>query len=251
MDNNELNESQSGVTAAKPIRAMTKKKLVKADSSVQADGTESSSLSPSRRQRSVELKTKAIKDSALAVFSMYGFHGSSLEQIAELAGVSKANLLYYFSSKDDLYLYVLRDILSVWMAPFEALSADQDAVSSIKEYIKQKLEVSRDYPQASRLFCLEMIQGAPLLKSLLEGKLRKQVREKAKVIKAWSDAGQIAPIDPFHLIFTLWATTQHYADFHVQIEAITGKTLDNDRFLKSTVENIQSLIINGLRPRSE
>lgn len=215
------------------------------------DSTDASGLPMSRRQRSVALKKNAIQNAALTVFSMYGFHGSTVEQIADLAGVSKANLLYYFPSKDDLYLFVLTDLLSVWLTPFEALGRGDDPYIEIREYIKKKLELSRDFPEASRLFCLEMIQGAPLLKPTLEGSLRKLVKEKAAVIKTWVDEKRIAPIDPYHLIFMLWATTQHYADFHVQIEALTGKTLDNDRFLKSAIENIQKIILDGIQPRAE
>lgn len=52
-----------------------------------------------KRSRAVSAKKKAILSAALDTFSQFGFHGTRLEQIAELAGVSKTNLLYYFPSK--------------------------------------------------------------------------------------------------------------------------------------------------------
>ncbi|MEX3171470.1 HTH-type transcriptional regulator RutR [Serratia quinivorans] len=204
---------------------------------------------PTRRSRAVAAKRGAILNAALEFFSLYGIHGTSLDQVAERADVSKTNLLYYFPSKEALYLAVLKDILDVWLAPLKALRADQEPLQAIREYIRLKLEVSRQHPQASRLFCLEMIQGAPLLKQELQGGLKALVDEKSAMIERWITQGHIAAVEPHHLIFMLWATTQHYADFWVQVEAVTGKTLDDEAFFQQTVENVQRVIIEGIRPR--
>ena len=67
------------------------------------------------------------------------------------------------------------------------------------------LELSRDHPAESRLFCLEIIQGAPLLLGELEQPLRETVAAKVAVIQGWIDAGKLAPVAPYHLIFSLWA----------------------------------------------
>lgn len=169
--------------------------------------------------------------------------------MAERADVSKTNLLYYFPSKEELYIAVLKDLLDVWLAPLRALRADQHPLEAIRDYIRLKLEVSRDHPQASRLFCLEMLQGAPLLKAELAGDLRHLVEDKAAVIEAWVVQGKLAAVQPHHLIFMLWATTQHYADFSTQVEAITGQTLQDEQFFNQTVENVQRMVIEGIRVR--
>ncbi|WP_099061682.1 MULTISPECIES: HTH-type transcriptional regulator RutR [Serratia] len=204
---------------------------------------------PTRRSRAVAAKRSTIMDAALEFFSLYGIHGTSLDQVAERADVSKTNLLYYFPSKEELYVAVLKGILEVWLAPLKALRADQEPLQAIREYIRLKLEVSRHHPQASRLFCLEMIQGAPLLKLELQGGLKALVDEKSAMIERWIAEGHIAAVEPHHLIFMLWATTQHYADFWVQVEAVTGKTLDDEAFFQQTVENVQRVIIEGIRLR--
>ncbi|AHY06780.1 HTH-type transcriptional regulator RutR [Serratia plymuthica] len=204
---------------------------------------------PTRRSRAVAAKRSTIMDAALEFFSLYGIHGTSLDQVAERADVSKTNLLYYFPSKEELYVAVLKGILDVWLAPLKALRADQEPLQAIREYIRLKLDVSRHHPQASRLFCLEMIQGAPLLKLELQGGLKALVDEKSAMIERWIAEGHIASVEPHHLIFMLWATTQHYADFWVQVEAVTGKTLDDEAFFQQTVDNVQRVIIDGIRPR--
>ncbi len=204
---------------------------------------------PTRRTRAVAAKRTAILTAALELFSLYGVHGTSLDKVAEGADVSKTNLLYYFPSKEALYIAVLKNILDVWLAPLRALRDDQQPLTAIKDYIRLKLEVSRDHPQASRLFCMEMLQGAPLLKGELEGDLRGLVDEKSAVIEGWIREGKLAAVEPHHLIFMLWATTQHYADFATQVEAVTGRTLSDAAFFSQTVENVQRMVIEGIRVR--
>lgn len=209
----------------------------------------SAEKAPTRRARAVAAKREAIIAAALEFFSQFGIHGTSLDKVAERADVSKTNLLYYFPSKEELYIAVLKNILDVWLAPLRALRDDLQPLEAISEYIRMKLEVSRDHPQASRLFCLEMLQGAPLLKGELDGMLKALVEEKSAVIEGWIEQGRLAPVEPHHLIFMLWATTQHYADFATQVQAITGQTLSDENFFEQTVDNVQRMVIEGIRVR--
>ncbi|KQP50974.1 HTH-type transcriptional regulator RutR [Methylobacterium sp. Leaf466] len=199
-----------------------------------------------RRRRDGAARREAILDAGLAVFSGVGLHGASVEQLAERAGLSKTNLLYYFPSKEDLYLAVLRRVLEVWLDPLQALDADGEPADALRAYIRAKLTLSRDAPQASRLFCLEIVQGAPLLRAELEGPLRALVDAKAAVLSGWIAQGRIGAHDPRHLIVSIWAITQHYADFAVQVDAITGRGLDDPAFFEGVVASTQALILGGL-----
>jgi TetR/AcrR family transcriptional regulator len=199
----------------------------------------------SRRKRQIEDKRSTILQAALGLFSRFGLHGTSVDQVAARADVSKSNLLYYFANKEDLYVQVLRNLLAVWLEPLRGFSAEQDPRQAIGDYIRRKLTVSRDSPEASRLFCLEMVQGAPLLRDELGRELRELVEGKSEVIRAWVAAGKLAQVEPHHLIFSLWATTQHYADFGVQVQALTGRTLDDPEFFEETVLNVQRIVLDG------
>lgn len=203
----------------------------------------------SRRLRQVGDKRSAILNAALGLFSRFGLHGTSIDQVAARADVSKSNLLYYFANKEELYVNVLRDLLALWHEPLRGFSAEQDPREAIGDYIRRKLVISRDRPDASRLFCLEMIQGAPLLRDELDRELHTLVEKKSEVIKAWIAAGKLAPIDPHHLIFALWAMTQHYADFAVQVQVLSGRTLDDAVFFEEAVENVQRMVLQGITPR--
>ncbi|HEY0213703.1 MAG TPA: TetR family transcriptional regulator C-terminal domain-containing protein [Paenirhodobacter sp.] len=170
--------------------------------------------------------TQAILEAALEVFSSYGFRGATLDQIAKAAGLSKPNLLYYFPSKEAIHAELLGGLLDVWLAPLRALNPDGEPRTEIMTYMRRKLEMSRAMPRESRLFANEVLQGAPRVAEVLSGGLKTLVDDKAAVIRTWIEAGRIARIDPHHLIFSIWALTQHYADFEVQVRAVLGTERD-------------------------
>jgi TetR/AcrR family transcriptional regulator len=157
-----------------------------------------------KRTRIQEANEERILDAALEVFSTYGFRGATIDQVATIAGMTKPNLLYYFRRKEDLYLAVLQRTLEMWLQPLEHLDPSGDPASEITAYIERKLEMTRDNPKASRLFAIEIIQGAPALGDVLSGRLRTLVDEKTAVLKRWIAEGRLAPIDPYHFIFMIW-----------------------------------------------
>ena len=189
-----------------------------------------------------------ILDAALEVFADCGFRGATIDQIAARAGMSKPNLLYYFRRKRDLYLAILERTLDMWLEPLGAIRADGDPAEEIRAYINRKLEFSKLRPTASRLFANEIIQGAPLLKTILQGSLRDIVDEKAAVIRGWARAGKIADVDPYHLIFVIWAVTQHYADFAAQVEAVVGGRLSDRAFFRETEAALDHILLRGILP---
>jgi TetR/AcrR family transcriptional regulator len=163
---------------------------------------------------------ETILAAALDVFAAQGFRGATLDQIAEVAGLSKPNLLYYFASKEAIYTTLLSRLLDTWLDPLRAMKADGEPVEELIGYVRRKLDLARDYPRESRLFAREMLQGAPRMKAVIEGDLADLVADKARVLTGWMDQGRIARLHPWHLIFSIWALTQHYADFDVQVRAV-------------------------------
>lgn len=164
----------------------------------------------------------AILNAALDVFSQFGFRGSTLDQIAKTSGLSKPNLLYYFPSKEAIHVELLSCLMDTWLDPLRDLDPAGDPKAEILAYMRRKLEMSRNFPRESRLFANEILQGAPRIMDALRGELKQLTDEKAAVISGWMQAGKIASSDPYHLLFSIWSLTQHYADFDVQVRAILG-----------------------------
>jgi len=195
---------------------------------------------------------ETILQAALPVFATYGFRGSTIDQIAERAGMSKPNLLYYFRRKEEIYEAVLQRTLTQWLAPLRTLERDGDPETELRAYIEDKLRMSFEQPEASRLFANEILSGAPVMRGFLETELRTLVDAKAAVITHWIETGQLHPVDPIHLIFAIWATTQHYADFAVQIECVLGERARSPDFLKETTQAVLSIILgNGGQRRPD
>ncbi|AVZ87050.1 TetR/AcrR family transcriptional regulator [Acinetobacter sp. WCHA45] len=201
-------------------------------------------------QKKSTQKRNQLLNAALDVFSVYGFSGASLDEIAQLANMHKSNIFYYYENKESLYVEVLTTVLQKWLAPLQTLESELEPTEAITHYLIQKIEISKDQPKASRLFALEIIQGAPHILPILKGPLKKLFKRKTKVIQTWQEQGKLsAEIDPELLILNIWAITQNYADFSTQMEMVTGKTLRNRSMFQRTVEHTVHMMLYGVLPR--
>ncbi|MEL6608036.1 MAG: TetR family transcriptional regulator C-terminal domain-containing protein [Pseudomonadota bacterium] len=174
-------------------------------------------------QTRIQRKNHAlILEAALDVFAREGFRGATVDQIAKTAGMSKPNVLYYFPTKEAMHEALLTQLLETWLDPLVAMDAGGDPVEEVLAYVRRKLEMARQHPRESRLFAGEILRGAPHMLGALKGDLRTLVDDKAAVIDGWIAAGKLAPVSAHHLMFSVWALTQHYADFDVQVQAVLG-----------------------------
>ena len=194
-------------------------------------------------------KQDIILEAALEVFSVHGFRGSTIDQIAEVAGMSKPNLLYYFPRKEEIHRRLIAALLDTWLAPLRDFDERGDPFTEIRSYIRRKLEMARDFPRESRLFANEMLQGAPRISEMIEIDLKALVDEKAKILLTWMEQGRLARTDPYHLIFSIWATTQHYADFDVQVRAVLGKGRNGEGRFEEAASYLEQLFMHGLSPK--
>lgn len=198
----------------------------------------------------IQLRNEArILDAAVEVFATYGYRGATLDEIAERAGISKPNLHYYFERKKDLYLAVLRRTLEIWLVPLRELDRNGDPALELGNYIAQKVDLSRKFPAASRVFANEIVQGAPFLKGYLKTNLRAVVQRKAAVIQHWINQGKLTRVDPYHLIFLIWAATQHYADFAPQVKAVMNVPRMTQGQFRKIEQSLTRIILQGVLAR--
>lgn len=179
------------------------------------------------------------------MFARAGFNGTTVSAIADETGLAKANLHYYFGSKQALYQAVLARTLHDWLAPLDGLTADADPAEALARYIRSKMALSAQRPDASRVFANELLHGAAVVGALMRGELRDTVRRKAAVIDGWIAAGRMAPVDSTHLFFTIWAATQTYADFEVQVRAVLGREVLGPADHQRATEHVVSLLLRG------
>ncbi len=199
-----------------------------------------------RRTRIQEAKEETILRAALDVFSKRGFRGATIDEIADVAGMSKPNLLYYFSTKEAIHRLLIDRLLESWLEPLRQLDPEGEPLAEIRTYIRRKIEMARDLPRESRLFANEILQGAPHIGEEMHD-LNLLVDEKAQIIRRWVAEGRLADVDPHHLIFSIWATTQHYSDFDAQVRAVLGRARSAKRF-EEAAAYLDRLFANALRP---
>lgn len=201
------------------------------------------STRPKGRNRAAQ--QEAIIAAAERVFAGAGFGGATMAAIAMAAALPKPNLHYYFGSKRALYRAVLERTLREWLEPADSIVAEADPREALECYIRGKMRQSFMRPYASRVWANELLHGAPELRSTLVRTLRPLMRRKTAVIEQWIAQGRLAPVDSMHLFFTIWAATQTYADFEVQICAVLGRAaLDRDAQTRAT-QHVVSLILRG------
>ena len=198
---------------------------------------------PGRIRQQNEAK---IINAAEIEFAQNGYKGTSLNAIADRADLPKSNILYYFKSKAGLYGAVLADILAMWNQAFNQANVNDDPADTLYSYIESKVQYSMTHPLASRIFAIEVIQGAPYLEQYLAADLQQWLDDRASLLKTWMDEGKMKQVSPHHLVFMIWACTQTYADFGTQISWALGKeALDEEEFTRAT-KTIAQIVLGGL-----
>ncbi len=208
------------------------------------DSDKPAATKPKRRSRA--MIEQQILAAAEDVFAQFGFQGAAIDGIAERAGISKQNMLYYFPSKEVLYQRVLQNIVDLWLDKMTLLEqAGDEPRTMMANYIRGKIELSQEHPNGSKVFANEIINGADRLKEYLRDRLLPQLEADVVLIRQWIAEGKINDIDPYHLFFMIWASTQTYADFSTQIEMVLGKPALQQQDYDKASEFLIELVLKG------
>ncbi len=178
-------------------------------------------------------------------FVLQGYRGATVQSIADRAELPKANILYYFKNKENIYHAVLEHTLEMWDEGIGDIEVDEGPKVAIEKFIEAKVRMSFNHPEASKIYAMEIIQGAQHLKDYARTYQRKWVREKAKLFQQWIDNGEMADVDPVHLIFLIWSATQHYADFDTQILTIMNRADFEEADVEQVITFLNDIILRG------
>ncbi len=203
-------------------------------------------IKQNKKEATREKNQQLILAAAEKIFAKFGYDGASMSMIAKEAGVAKANVHYYFNSKERLYETVLENIVSSWNLGLENVSVEDDPAVILYKYIQYKVILSIEKPMQSRLFAIEMIRGAPFLQDYIRKNSRPWFREKYDLLQAWMDAGKMDQVDPNHLLFTIWSTTQYYADFQTEALLLLNKREYEENDVKAITQSIAQIILKGI-----
>ena len=192
---------------------------------------------------------RLILEAGERIFAQHGFRGSTMQMIADQAGLPKANLHYYFDSKEKLYRCVVEKIFEIWLQAASSFENSDEPKEALKLYIYEKMQISRRHPYGSKVWANEVMQGAPIIQDFLETQLRSWTDGRIESIQAWIAAGKIRPVEPRWVMYMIWATTQHYADFGHQIETLNADAPLSEAQWEAASETVFEVIWNGLEPK--
>ncbi|PWE30935.1 TetR family transcriptional regulator [Pararhodobacter marinus] len=193
---------------------------------------------------------RAILDAAEVVFAEKGFGGATMQAIADSCGLPKANLHYYFASKEKLYRRVVERIFTIWLEAADSFDTELSPEAALRSYIARKMQLSREHRYGSKVWANEVMHGAPIIQDYLETTLRSWTETRVAVIRRWIAEEQVRPVDPRWLLYMIWATTQHYADFAHQIETLNHGPLDDSQWASAT-ETVCDIILRGIGIRPD
>jgi TetR/AcrR family transcriptional regulator len=192
---------------------------------------------------------KAILAAAEEVFAEAGYGGATTAAIAARAGVAKANLHYYFATKEALYRAVIEQVLTAWLEAAASFDISDNPAEALALYIGAKMDLARSMPLGSRIWASEIMRGAPVIQDFLETTLAQWLSSREKVVRRWIAAGKMRPVEPKYLFYMIWATTQHYANAAHEIATLErGQKLDDAKFEAAKRQAIET-ILAGLGAR--
>lgn len=202
---------------------------------------------PKSKREGLRRETLAlILATAERIFADHGFKGATMQAIADGANLPKANLHYYFPTKQDLYRQVVERIFNIWLDAAESFDTQANPEEALGTYIRKKMEISRSHPYGSKVWANEVIHGAPIIHDYLETTLREWTDSRIEVIARWESEGLIDPVNPRHLLYMIWSTTQHYADFSHQIATLNNGVPFNDAQWAQATECVTCIILKGI-----
>ncbi len=188
---------------------------------------------------------KRILDAAITIFSRKGFDGASIAEIAERSGLPKANVYYYFKTKEAIYATIIANLIEQWDNALGHLTADREPADALADYIRAKLDFSRRHAPQSKMFANEVVHGGRFLSRANRAHIHAATVAKAKVFESWAAAGKMDPIHPMHLFILLWASTQFYADFDVMAKNALATNRISARDFDVANEAITGIVLRG------
>lgn len=197
----------------------------------------------------VKIRRKNVEKILLAaekIFAEQGYAGTKMADIALHAELPRSNLHYYFTTKEELYREVLVNLLGTWELEGDCFVQFDDPRVVLTSYVMKKMTHSRLRPHGSKLWANEIMRGAPLFQDMLEEHMSKGAKFMEEKIRQWVDEKRINPVEPSVLLYMIWASTQHYADFDYQVNVLNGHQPLSDQQFDQAVKTITAVILRGI-----
>jgi AcrR family transcriptional regulator len=111
---------------------------------------------PTKRDVVAEFRRSEIVEAARKAFGRRGYRCSTVDDIAEQAGIAKGTLYLYFKSKEEIYLTALmQDVSDLQQEASRRVAAASGARDKVREFVAVRLEHSERHANFWRIFFAE------------------------------------------------------------------------------------------------
>ncbi len=194
---------------------------------------------------------KLILEAASEAFALTGFTATHSHTIAERAGVPKANLYYYFQSKENLYVQVLMSFVEPLVKASAAMRQSDDPLVGLKAYIRARIRIIREHPFSARVFSQELLSGGKRLPEACKHLLQEEARRNVACLRNWIDQGLLAPFDPEHLMIFIWSATRTYTNLAWQMSLVRGLAEPDKSDFDRATRTVIRMVLGGVIPQQQ
>ena len=192
---------------------------------------------------------KDILASAKHIFHIKGLSGARMQEIADVAGINKAMLHYYFRSKDKLFEAVFRDAVKNFFPKiFELINTDQPLFSKIENFVSGYIQIILENPCVPGFIINELSQNPQRIKNIfIENEIAPPEKFIHQIIKAIEDK-EIIPINPKELMLNIISLCLFPVVAKPIVETALNLTEENyNALIESRKKEVAKFIINAIK----
>ncbi|WEK28065.1 MAG: TetR/AcrR family transcriptional regulator [Candidatus Pseudomonas phytovorans] len=191
---------------------------------------------------------KLILQAASEAFAVTGFTATHSHDIAERAGLPKANIYYYFQTKENLYVQVLMSFIEPLVRASAALRKSDDPIVGLRAYIKARIRIIREHPFSAAVFSQELLSGGKRLPEVCKFMLHEEAARNVASLRSWIDQGRLAPCDPEHLMIFIWSATRTYTNLAWQMSQLRGMAVPDKSDFDRATRTVTQMVLGGVVP---
>jgi TetR/AcrR family transcriptional regulator len=199
------------------------------------------------RKRQPEKVRESAVQAALSVFAADGYDGTSMQQIADEAGVSLPLIVYHFKSKEKLWQAAVSCVVEQFDQLMAAAMSDETKSSpteQLRAIIEAFVRVSVQFPQVRRMMAMESYAMTPRLQWMGEHYARRHHKAIIDLIVRGQKAGDVVKIEPHRLSFLIvdMATLTSSA---AEYQYLTGRDPFSSKEVKATIRSINTIVFTS------
>ncbi|MCB0615728.1 MAG: TetR/AcrR family transcriptional regulator [Phaeodactylibacter sp.] len=183
-----------------------------------------------------------ILNAAKEVFTQKGFAATRMQEIADVAGINKGLLHYYFRNKNKLFRAVFDEAFSQFaLRVNEVFAADMPLFEKIEAFVSQYMDILIANPALPSFVINELNQkGDAFVQDLMNRKNKPNPLPLIGQVQMEIQAGRIRAVNPFHLVLNMLSMCAFPFIARPLFQAIAQ--VDDETYLKLMESRKQEII---------